>query len=75
MVNLLHEWTGTESIKRLRITFPQVVLDEDTVVAKGAITALHEQDNKQLIDCDIWLEEASRGVLLKGSATVQLSAY
>ena len=72
MVNMLHAWTGPESIKRLVMTFPQVVLDEERVIAKGKISALYEKDNQHFSDCEIWLEEESRGILLKGSATVLL---
>ncbi|ARN76279.1 hypothetical protein BST96_02950 [Oceanicoccus sagamiensis] len=72
MINMLHEWMGPECIKRFYMTFPQVVLDEDRVIAKGTITALREENNLQLADCDIWLEHAERGSLLIGKATVQL---
>jgi acyl dehydratase len=73
IVNMLHEWMGPECIKRFYITFPQVVLDEDCVIARGTITALREEQGIQLADCDIWLEHSERGVLLEGKATVQLS--
>ena len=71
---MLHEWQGPQSIKRFYMTFPQVVLDEDRVIAKGTITALKEENGEQLAECDIWLEHAERGALLTGRATVLLSA-
>ena len=73
IINMLHDWMGPECVKRFYITFPQVVLDEDCVVARGTITALREEGSRRLADCDVWLEHAERGVLLKGRATVQLS--
>ena len=73
IVNMLHQWMGPDCIKRFYITFPQVVLDEDRVIARGAITALREEQGDQLADCDIWLEHSERGVLLEGRATVLLS--
>jgi acyl dehydratase len=73
IVNMLHQWMGPECIKRFYITFPQVVLDEDRVIARGTITALREEQGDQLADCDIWLEHSERGVLLEGRATVLLS--
>jgi acyl dehydratase len=73
IINMLHDWMGPECVKRFYITFPQVVLDEDCVVARGTITALRKEGNRQLADCDVWLEHAERGVLLQGRATVQLS--
>jgi acyl dehydratase len=73
IVNMLHQWMGPECIKRFYITFPQVVLDEDRVIARGTITALREEHGEQLADCDTWLEHSERGVLLKGRATIRLS--
>ncbi|WP_101758018.1 MaoC family dehydratase [Oceanicoccus sp. KOV_DT_Chl] len=73
MINMLHCWTGPESIKRLHMTFPQVVLDGEHVVAKGTITQLRTEKNQALVDCDIWLEHQERGVLLSGNATVCLN--
>ena len=72
MINMLHEWMGPECIKRFYMTFPQVVLDEDCVIARGTITALREEQGEQLADCKIWLEHSERGILLEGKATVQL---
>lgn len=74
IVNMLHEWMGPNCIRRFYITFPQVVLDEDRVIARGTITALREENGAQLADCDTWLEHEERGVLLKGKATVQLAS-
>ena len=52
--------------------FPQVVLDGERVVARGAITAVRDVQGNALADCDIWLEHADRGILLEGTATVVL---
>jgi acyl dehydratase len=72
IVNMLHEWMGPDCIKRLYMTFPKVVLDEDLVIARGTITALREENGEQLADCDVWLEHEDRGPLLEGRATVRL---
>ena len=74
IVNMLNEWMGPNCIRRFYITFPQVVLDEDRVIARGTITALRVENGVQLADCDTWLEHEERGVLLKGRATVQFSS-
>ena len=70
MVNMLHAWAGPGCIRRMVTRFPQVVLDGERVVARGRVTAIHEQQGQQLADCEIWLEHAERGVLLEGTATV-----
>jgi acyl dehydratase len=72
MINMLHAWTGPESIRRIVMTFPQVVLDNDRVVARGTIIALYEKEGSSMADCDIWLEKEGAGALLKGTATVCL---
>jgi acyl dehydratase len=72
MINMLHAWAGPECIRRIVMRFPQVVLDEERVVARGEITALREQQEQRLADCRIWLEHQDRGVLLEGTATIVL---
>jgi acyl dehydratase len=72
MINMLHAWAGPECIRRIVMRFPQVVLDEERVVARGEITALREQQEQRLADCRIWLEHQDRGVLLEGTATIAL---
>lgn len=72
MVNMLHEWAGPGSIRRLVMTFPMPVLDGDRIVAKGRVTAVRKEAGKRLADCDIWLERAGTEPPLKGTATVEL---
>lgn len=72
IVNMLHAWAGPDSLRRLVMRFPQVVLDGERVIARGEITALREENAEQLADCKVWLEHDERGVLLEGTATVSL---
>ena len=72
MVNMLHAWAGPDCIRRIVMHFPQVVLDEECVVARGEITALRQVQDELLADCRIWLQHRERGILLEGSATVVL---
>ena len=51
MVNMLHQWAGPNSIRRIVMRFPQVVLDEERVVARGEVTAVSEEPDCQLIEC------------------------
>jgi acyl dehydratase len=74
MINMLHAWAGPESIRRIVMRFPQVVLDGERVIARGKISAVREEHGVWLADCEIWLEHSDRGVLLEGSATVTLPA-
>lgn len=70
IVNMLHEWTGPGSLRRLVMRFPQVVLDGERVVAAGEVLALRTVGGEQLVDCAVRLEHDERGVLLEGEATV-----
>lgn len=72
MVNMLHAWTGTNSIRRIWMTFPMAVLDEDHVTACGTITAIREENGERLADCDIWLHREGTNNPLQGKATVKL---
>lgn len=72
MVNMLHAWTGPGSIRRLVMRFPQVVLDGERVVARGEVVAVGELNGTPVAQCTVRLEEAERGVLLEGEATVSL---
>ena len=74
MVNMLHAWAGPQCIRRILMRFPQVVLDGERVVAGGVVTAVRSEGEQRLADCDIWLREELRGILLEGSATICLPA-
>jgi acyl dehydratase len=70
IINMLHAWAGPDGLRRIRMTFPQVVLDGDRVIARGTVTALREEDGETLADCEVWLEHEDGRRLLEGSATV-----
>jgi acyl dehydratase len=75
MVNMLHEWTGPYSIRRLVMRFPQAVLSGDHVIAQGVVTGVREENGERLADCDIWLHRPE-GIdkPLEGTATVVVPA-
>ncbi len=73
MINMLHEWAGHESIRRLYMTFPKVVLDEDDITAQGTVTAVRDENGETLVDCDIWLLRSDGDKPLQGKATVCIS--
>jgi acyl dehydratase len=72
MVNMLHAWAGPGCLKRLYMTFPLVVLDEDHITAQGVVTAVREENGVQYADCDVWLTRNETEHPLVGKATVQL---
>lgn len=70
MLNMLHEWAGPTSIRRIVTRFPRAILDNDRITAKGVITGLREENGEVLADCDIWLEREPSDRPLEGTATV-----
>ena len=71
MINMLHAWAGHQCIKRLTMTFPLPVFENDHVTARGVVTAVRQQQNLTYADCDIWLERDGDRPLV-GTATVLL---
>lgn len=72
MLNMLMDWTGPTSVRRVTVRFPKVVLDGDHVTAGGRVTAIREEDGVRLADCDIWLSREGESPSLEGTATVAL---
>ncbi len=73
MVNMLHDWAGPGSIRRIFMTFPQVVLSEDHVIAKGVVTGVETQQEGQLVHCDIWLERDGERLLVGEASVIKKS--
>ena len=71
MINMLHAWTGHESVKRLTMTFPLPVFEDDHVIARGIVTAVSQENHAVYADCDIWLDRDGDRPLI-GTATVLL---
>ncbi len=65
----LHAWQGPGCLKRITMTFPQVVLDGDPVVARGTVNSLEDE----LAHCEVWLEHSDGRRLLEGHATVHMN--
>ena len=72
MLNMLMEWTGPTSVRRITMRFPNVVLDGDRMVARGVVTAIREEDGVRLADCDVSLAREGEPPCLEGTATVAL---
>jgi acyl dehydratase len=74
IVNMLEAWCGAGCIRRIRMSFPQVVLDGECVTARGIVTGVSRDGAEILATCQVWLEHALRGKLLIGEATVALAS-
>jgi hypothetical protein len=69
IINMLHAWQGPECLKRIRMTFPGLVLDGDRVTARGTVTGLDE--GGRFAVCEVWLERDGQRLLV-GEAEVWL---
>ena len=75
ILNMLMEWAGPTSVRRVVMRFPQVVLDGDRVTARGVVTAVREEEDGAMVaDCDVWLAREGEKPALEGTATVALSS-
>jgi acyl dehydratase len=68
IINMLQAWQGPSCIKRIKMTFPQVVLDGDHVIARGQVLST----STQVAECQVWLDHADGRRLLEGSAIIHL---
>ena len=68
IINMLHAWQGPDCLRRIRMTFPGLVLDGDRVTARGVVTGLQGG----LAECAVWLEKDGQRLLI-GQADVALA--
>lgn len=74
VMNMLSAWSGgPEHLRRVRVRFRSNVLGDDHVVARGTVTALRQEDDRTLAECDVELAVAGGQVALTGSATVDVT--
>ena len=72
IVNMLLEWSGPTSVRRLTVSFGRPVLDGDHVVAGGRVRALVVHEGEARAECDVWLEREGEHVV-DGTAVVAIS--
>ena len=72
MINMLHEWAGPESIRRIVMRFHKMVFDGDHVIARGVVTGIREEKGVRLAECEIWLEREGSGRVQEGTAVARI---
>lgn len=72
VANMLMAWAGDDSVRRLTVSFPKWVVDEDRVIARGTVTEVYETNGERRAKCDIALERDGDPVLV-GTAEVALT--
>ncbi len=56
VINMLLEWAGPTSVRRIRTEFPEPVFDGDSVSAGGRVVALSTEAGETVAECEVWLD-------------------
>jgi acyl dehydratase len=56
VLNMLMDWAGPTSLRRVRTEFPNPVLDGDPVCAGGRVVSIAEGEDETVAECEVWLD-------------------
>ena len=73
VANMLPSWAGPDSIKRLRVRFVANVFEGDDVEASGVVTAIADDPDGAVAECDVQLVRSNGELVLTGTAIVRIS--
>ena len=73
VANMLTSWAGPDSIKRLRVRFVANVFEGDDVEASGVVTAIADDPDGAVAECDVQLVRSNGELVLTGTAIVRIS--
>ena len=73
--NVLRQWLGDDgTIERLSCTFRGANVKDQTVTARGRITAVSEREGRRVVELDVWTENEAGAPLAPGTARVIIPA-
>ena len=72
VAQLLTGWSPTVTLKKLDVSFRQVVRHNTLLEIKGVVTAKHVIDQEPQVECDVFMENEDGAVHVIGQATVVL---
>lgn len=73
IANALDAWTGDEAwIQKIAVEYRKMDQVNKTLSAKGKVAKKYQQDGKNLVDLDVWVENEEGEVTTPGRATVAL---
>jgi acyl dehydratase len=61
------------SVRKFRSRFTKLTWPGDMVTCRGTVTAVRDEGNTRIVDCDIWTETQSGERKVTGTATLALS--
>ena len=59
-------------VRKFRARFAKLTWPGDTVTCRGTVTAVRDEGNARIVDCDIWTETQSGERKVTGSAVLAL---
>ena len=69
--NVLRQWLGDDgTIERLSCTFRGANVKDQTVTARGRITAVSEREGRRVVELDVWTENDAGERMAPGTARV-----
>jgi acyl dehydratase len=70
---LMTDWIGERgTLRKLTCQYRSMDVPGDTLTCKGTVSRKYQADGRNLVDCDIWLENGKGEKTTPGTATVQL---
>jgi acyl dehydratase len=73
IANAITDWAGDGGwITKLAIDYRKMDTVNSTITAKGKVTKKYQQDGKNLVDLDVWVENEAGEVTTPGSAVLSL---
>lgn len=71
---LITDWAGNDSLKKLGVRFAAITWPGDVIICKGRVVKKHQQEGRNLVDCELYAENQKGQKTVTGNATVQLSS-
>ncbi len=69
---LVGDWARGAHVKRLSCRFSRMLWPGDTLVCKGRVADRHGQDGKYFLELDVWAENQTGGLVIRGSVTLKV---
>ena len=73
LVRMITNWIGDEGwLQKLHFEMRRQNRPGDTMVCRGNVTNKHTENNRYLVECDVWAENSRAGITTPGKAVVIL---
>ena len=73
IANALQDWAGEDGwVQKLGVDYRKMDVVHSTLTAKGKVARKYQEDGRNLVDLEVWLENDKGEVTTPGRATVSL---